>query len=235
MITPSSTESLRRTDRDGDSSPRRIVVAHSEPLLCQTLAAQLASHDEFEVVALLDEPDGLLSTVAESKPDGALVPLADGDFRAQIPLLVEQHPEVAVIGLVPESDGDGAAEALAAGVTAIVPTVVSPASLRSAIAAATDGWMVIPPGEYQGVLTGVAAARSRLAHLDTDAVELLEAVVAGRTIAEVAEDGFVSARTVKRRLAALLADLRCESRTSAVELYGRAVLDGHGSDGDGDA
>jgi two-component system, NarL family, response regulator YdfI len=130
--------------------------------------------------------------------------------------------ETAVVVLSEHLPPGWAAEALRAGVRAILPSEVSPGHLISALQAAVAGLVVLHPSEAESAL----APASQVSHPVADLLEsltrrereVLQMLASGLANKEIAARLSISDHTVKFHVASILGKLGASSRTEAVSL-----------------
>jgi two-component system, NarL family, response regulator YdfI len=130
--------------------------------------------------------------------------------------------ETAVVVLSEHLPPGWAAEALRAGVRAILPSEVSPSHLISPLQAAVAGLVVLHPSEAESAL----APASRVSHPVADLLEsltrrereVLQMLASGLANKEIAARLSISDHTVKFHVASILGKLGASSRTEAVSL-----------------
>jgi DNA-binding NarL/FixJ family response regulator len=130
--------------------------------------------------------------------------------------------ETAVIVLLDHAPAGWVADALRAGVRAILPAAVSADQLAPAIDAAIAGLFIIHPSELTAVLPAASAVSSpmpELAELLTPRErEVLQMLASGLANKEIAAKLSISDHTVKFHVASILGKLGASTRTEAVAL-----------------
>lgn len=107
------------------------------------------------------------------------------------------------------------AEALHAGVRAVLPRELSAAEMVAAVEAAAAGLAAMHPRELEALLPAAPAARPAEA-LSPREVEVLGMLAEGISNKEIAARLGISEHTVKFHVAQILAKLRAGTRTEAV-------------------
>ena len=115
------------------------------------------------------------------------------------------------------------ADALRAGVRALLPRDASPAAILAAVDAAASGMALIDPQELESLLAvaaptqaAEAAASARVASLTPRELEVLRMMADGAANKEIAWKLAISEHTVKFHVASILGKLDAGSRTEAV-------------------
>jgi two-component system, NarL family, response regulator YdfI len=163
-----------------------------------------ASDSRAEVL-LIDAADGnAASAVIET--------LAEADLASEIPTVV----------LVDEPGASEVAQALRAGVRALLPREAPAEQIAAALNAATLGLVTLLPEEIAAVAQVSSAARPDLSEL-TDTLtprerEVLQMLAAGLANKEIATRLNISDHTAKFHVAAILGKLGAATRTEAVTI-----------------
>ena len=153
----------------------------------------------------------LLNGVGESA--GAMIEsLADSDLAAEIPTVV----------LAEATSPAASAQALQAGIRAVLPSEVSTDQLAAALQAAAAGLVVLHPSEIPATFPALAPASQPLAELPEPLTrrerEVLQMLAAGLANKEIAARLNISEHTAKFHVAAILGKLGAATRTEAVAL-----------------
>jgi NarL family two-component system response regulator YdfI len=153
----------------------------------------------------------LLNGVGESA--GAMIEsLADSDLAAEIPTVV----------LTEATSPATSAQALQAGIRAVLPSEISTDQLAAALQAAAAGLVVLHPSEIPVTFPALAPASQPLAELPEPLTrrerEVLQMLAAGLANKEIAARLNISEHTAKFHVAAILGKLGAATRTEAVAL-----------------
>ena len=161
--------------------------------------------------------DALIDAVlidGSSEPAESLVAdLADSGLAAELSVvLLSDHPSPA-----------SSAEALRAGVRAVLPTTSSPDQLLAALQAAVSGLVVLHPSELAAAVPAAGSPVSRpVAELAEPLTrrerEVLQMLAAGLGNKEIAARLNISDHTAKFHVASILGKLGAATRTEAVAL-----------------
>ena len=157
------------------------------------------------------QADVLLVDAAGEPSESIIESLADSDLAAEIPVVVLTEAVAPV----------SSAQALQAGIRAVLPNEVSTDQLAAALQAAAAGLVVLHPSEIP--LAFPAAATSQpLAELPEPLTrrerEVLQMLAAGLANKEIASRLNISDHTAKFHVAAILGKLGAATRTEAVAL-----------------
>jgi two-component system, NarL family, response regulator YdfI len=207
---------------------RAFIVARS-PLARGGLENLLATRG-VSVVGRSASLGSLFEQIVDVEPDVVLVDTSGDDSEALLDALVSSNlaTETTVLLLSDHPRPGWTAEALRAGVRAILPAEVSPDQLAAALEAAMAGLVVINPSEIAVALAAPSAAWSPLAELAEPLTprerEVLEMLASGLVNKEIAAKLSISEHTVKFHVASILGKLGAATRTEAVSLGFRRGL-----------
>jgi NarL family two-component system response regulator YdfI len=168
--------------------------------------------------------ESLFEQIVDVEPDVVLVDASGGNSESALDALFSSNlaAETTVILLIDHSRPSWTAEALRAGVRAILPSEVSPEQFAAALQAAMAGLVVVHPSEIPAALPQASAASSPLAELTepltTREREVLQMLASGLVNKEIAAKLSISEHTVKFHVASILGKLGAATRTEAVSL-----------------
>jgi len=201
---------------------RAFIVAAS-PLARAGLENLLAAR-EVEVVGSVGTLDALAGQLSDAAPDVVLI---DSSGESIEPLL----DSVMASGLVSDVNivllGDGSspatsAEALTAGLRAVLPGDTSPEQLLAALHAAASGLTVLHPAQIKDGFPAASAPQREVGELAEALTrresEVLQMLAAGLGNKEIAARLGISEHTVKFHVASILGKLGAGSRTEAVSI-----------------
>ena len=158
------------------------------------------------------QADVLLVDAAGESPEAIIESLADSDLGAEIPIVV----------LTEAISPAASAQALQAGIRALLPSEISTDQLSAALQAAAAGLVVLHPAEIPATYPAAAPASQPLAELPEPLTrrerEVLQMLAAGLANKEIAARLNISDHTAKFHVAAILGKLGAATRTEAVAL-----------------
>ena len=158
------------------------------------------------------QADVLLVDAAGELPEAIIESLADSDLAAEIPVVV----------LTESAAPAASAQALQAGIRALLPSELSTDQLAAALQAAAAGLVVLHPTEIPAAFPAAAPASQPLAELPEPLTrrerEVLQMLAAGLANKEIAARLHISDHTAKFHVAAILGKLGAATRTEAVAL-----------------
>jgi DNA-binding NarL/FixJ family response regulator len=207
----------------------RVFIVAASPLARGGLENLLATRGA-SVVGRSAGLGSLFEQIVDVEPDVVLVDASGDNAEALLDALVSSNlaAETTVILLSNHPRPGWTAEALRAGVRAILPSEVSPDQLAAALEAAMAGLVVVHPSEIAVALPAPSAALSPLAELAEPLTprerEVLEMLASGLVNKEIAAKLSISEHTVKFHVASILGKLGAATRTEAVSLGFRRGL-----------
>jgi DNA-binding NarL/FixJ family response regulator len=158
------------------------------------------------------QADVLLVDSSGESPEAMIESLADSDLAAEIPIVV----------LSEAASPAASAQALQAGIRAVLPGEISTDQLAAALQAAASGLVVLHPAEILAAFPAAAPASQPLAELPEPLTrrerEVLQMLAAGLANKEIAARLNISDHTAKFHVAAILGKLGAATRTEAVTL-----------------
>ena len=206
---------LTASERDGDHRhvPRpgaeairgaartvvRIVLADDHAVVRGALRRVLEANEGFEVVAEAGDVDMALRKVRGYKPHVLVldVSMPGGSSLGAIPSFLEASPDTAIVVLTMEDSPQFARAALRAGALAFVLKEAADTELEEAIHAALAGHPYLNPRLGARVATEPEPATGAPDGLSHRELEVLRLLALGHTNAEIANDLFLSMRTVE--------------------------------------
>lgn len=217
------------------SRPVRIVVVNEQDLFVRGIGMLLESlFGRFiEVVATADDPQRAWKAVERQEPDLVLVDVSEPTGAGFARRLRHDQPEVQILALADEPS-EAWRELVAGGLDGVLPRSISPEELIGPLLCVAEGLKVLPPEAVRALSARVAPEHvDLLDELDRDELQLWAWIAEGKQDNQIAEELYVSPRTVKRRTGALLRRLGVGRRVEAAELAGRlGVLAKVASDGE---
>jgi two-component system, NarL family, response regulator YdfI len=157
----------------------------------------------------------------ESRPDVALVDLAEPDPQVAVTSLALQQSGAAVVVLVDDPSQNWTKQTLRAGVLGILARNSASAEIHSAIHAARRGLLLLEPEFIRGFVTTSSRPAADtdfeiMEELTDREIEVLRMLAEGFSNKEIASRLGISDHTVKFHISSILAKLGASSRTEAV-------------------
>jgi two-component system, NarL family, response regulator NreC len=192
-----------------------IVLADDHAVVRSALRLLLEAEDDFEVIAEAGDVDRALSSVRGHRPDVLILDLnmPGGPSLPAVPALRRDVPETAIVVLTMQSEPAYAREAMQNGVLGYVLKEAVETELVTAVRLAADGKTYLQP-ELGAKLA--AEAGETPDGLSEREVEILRLIALGHTNSEIAEQLFLSVRTVESHRAHIQQKLRLTKRSELV-------------------
>lgn len=205
---------------EAESEQVRIAIADDHTVVRSGLRLLLEAEEGFVVVGEAGDVAGAVHCCERDRPDVLLLDLAmpGGSSLEALPQLVERFPDVVIAILTMEEQPAFAREALRRGARAYVLKESAPEDLVRAVRAVVAGRTYLTPSlAAQLALEDVAGGGGDgVGDLTPREAEILRLIVLGHTNSEVAEQLFLSVRTVESHRASMQQKLSCHSRAELV-------------------
>jgi NarL family two-component system response regulator YdfI len=194
----------------------RLLIAASSAIVRAGLESVGASGSGMEVVGASDL-DGLGAAIERHQPD---VVLASGESHHDEPpedliALAARDDAPAIMVLAPDLQPTWTAEALRAGIRAVLPGDLGPREILAAIEAVAAGLIVLHPQDLPVLASerALPLAQQTLSPREIQVLSMLAEGVGNKTIAWKLG---ISEHTVKFHVASIMTKLNAGSRTEAV-------------------
>jgi two-component system response regulator NreC len=196
--------------------PLQVVIADDHSVVRRGLRQVLEAEAGVEVVAEAEDLDGARRYVRGHRPDVLVLDLnmPGGSTLAAIPELREEFPDTQIVILTMQDEPAYAREALSAGVLGYVLKEAADDELVEAVRRAAAGDTYLNP--RLGARVAAAPPPGPPDGLSVREVEVLRMIALGHTNAEIAQDLYLSVRTVETHRAHIQQKLRLGSRSELV-------------------
>jgi DNA-binding NarL/FixJ family response regulator len=201
----------------------RIVIADDHPLFRDGLRGLLDSVPDTEVVGEATTGDEVIARAAELQPDVVLMdikmPGLNGiDATREI---VRVSPHVGVLVVTMYEDDESVFSAMRAGARGYVLKGASQSEMLRAIRAVANGEVIFGPAVAQRVVHFLAAPPPTVPtrvfpKLTERESEVLVLVTRGKTNEEIADELFLSLKTVRNHVSNIFSKLQVADRAQAV-------------------
>jgi two-component system response regulator NreC len=200
----------------------RIDLADDHAVVRSGLRFVLEHEDEMEVIAEAGDLAETLRKVRAIRPDVLVLDLNMGPESSlpSIPALREDVPDTAIVVLTMQNEPGFAREALQAGAAGYVLKEAADDELVEAVRAAARGETYLNPKLGARLAAEPPAPTGPADDLSEREVEVLRLIALGNTNAEIAEQLFLSVRTVESHRAHIQRKL---GRTTRAELVSYAL------------
>jgi DNA-binding NarL/FixJ family response regulator len=206
----------------------RIVVADDHTLVRQSVIKALRTEPDVEVVGEAADGAAALIAVERYAPDLLVLDIAmpgmDGLTLAE--QLRVSHPRIRVLFLSMHDDDTSLQRAVSLGASGFVSKSASIEELLEALRAVRDGGSYLSSNVASRVMD-LAAGRSSTSAIGLTGREreILELLTSGRRPGDIADDLFLSVKTVKNHLTSVYQKLGVETGAQAVaEAYQRGLV-----------
>jgi NarL family two-component system response regulator YdfI len=201
----------------------RVFIVAASPLARTGLQSLFGDRD-VKVVGSIANFEALVAQWPDVEADIILVEASGEQFEGVIDSLAASQlaSEANIVILSDHSEPRWLAEALRAGVRAVLPTDIAADQLIAALNAAATGLIVMHPAEVDAAFPAVEPASRPLAELAEPLTpresEVLQMLASGLANKEIAARLTISEHTVKFHVASILGKIGAGSRTEAVSL-----------------
>ncbi len=202
----------------------KIVLADDHAVVRSALRLLLDAEDDLEVVAEAGDIVSAVRYVRGHKPDVLILDLnmPGGPSIAAVPELRDASPETGIVVLTMENDPAYAREALQTGVLGYVLKEAVDKELVNAVQLAAAGRTYLQPELGARLAADPAEDADDLSERELDVLRL---IALGHTNVEIAENLFLSVRTVESHRANIQQKLQVTKRSELVNhAIGRGLL-----------
>lgn len=208
-------DAVANEDDNRPASTIRVVIADDHALIRSGLRRVLGSAEGFEVVAEAADLAGARRYVRGHHPNVLVldVNLPDGLGLDAIPEIRAECPDTQIVVLTMEDEPAYARRALRAGALGFVLKEAAASELVEAVRRASVGDVYLNPRLGARVASESPGPPDGLSERE---VEVLRMVALGYTNVEIAEQLYVSVRTVESHRAHIHQKLRLDSRSDLV-------------------
>ena len=212
----SAEESDTEAPLPGDASSIRIVLADDHQVVRRGLQLLLDGEPDFEVVAEAGDVDAARRYVIGYHPNVLVLDLnmPGGSVLEAIPELRKRSPETQIVVLTMQEEPAFAREALGAGALAYVLKEAADSELVEAVRRAAVGEIYLNP--RLGARIAAEPPPGPPDDLTEREVDVLRRIALGYTNAEIAEQLYLSVRTVETHRQHIQQKLRLTTRAELV-------------------
>jgi NarL family two-component system response regulator LiaR len=198
----------------------KVLIVDDHQVVRQGLRTFLELHDDISVIGEADDGIKAVEMVSQLQPDVVLMDLVmphmDGITATQ--MIHASGSPTKIIALTSFSEDDKVFPAIQAGATSYLLKDVSPDDLVDAIRAVHHGEARLHPDITRKLMEHVSQVRSLpqeipLEELTKRELEVIRLVAMGRNNREIAQELFISEKTVKTHISNILGKLNLEHRT----------------------
>lgn len=193
-----------------------IVLADDHTVVRSALRLLLEAESDFEVVAEAGTADDAIRYVRGHRPDVMILDLnmPGRPSLEAIPEILEVSPETSIVILTMRNEPAFARQALGAGVRGYVLKDAADAELVQAVRSAAAGETYLQPS--LGARLAAENGSRRGGGLSDRETEIIKLIALGHTNAEIADQLFLSIRTVESHRANIQSKLKLNGRSELV-------------------
>jgi len=208
--------------------PVKVLVADDHPLMREGLVRVMRIDSSIEVVGEAADGEAVVKKAGELQPDVVVMDLhmpRMGGLEATR-AIKKLYPRIKIIALTVEDSEQRVIEVIKAGAEGYVLKDIHPDALASTIRAVHAGETVIHPGIAAVLFRkpghAIETAATRLeggpgenTRLTPREIQVLEYLAMGVHNKEIADNLFISEKTVKNHITSIFRKLQVEDRTQA--------------------
>jgi two-component system, NarL family, response regulator NreC len=193
----------------------KIVLAEDHGVVRSALRMLLDAEEDLQVVAEAGDVESTVRFVGGHKPDVLILDLnmPGGPSLRAVPEMLEASPETRIVVLTMQSDPVFAREAMQAGVRGYILKDAADSELVKAVRLAAQGNIYLQPELGARLAAEPTGPPDDLSERE---VEILRLIALGHTNGEIAEDLYLSVRTVESHRSHIQQKLRMSKRSELV-------------------
>lgn len=203
-------------------NPIRVVVVEDHPLYRHGLCAMLAATPDMTVIGEIGDGNQAPALVQELQPDVVLmdVQLPGQSGIAATRIITANSPQVRVLILSLFQDDDSVFAALRAGARGYILKDADEEDVIRAIRAIAAGESLFGPEIATRLLTWFSQSRweasTAFPQLTSRERQILDLIATGMSNAAIADELFVSAKTIANSVSSIFAKLQVSDRSEAI-------------------
>ncbi len=207
----------------------RIIIADDHLLIAETWASLINMDPNFEVVKVYDNTKTLIDEITEVKPDVAILDININPFSGieATKMIKKLAPGTRIIGVSMHNQPSFAKKMMRNGAMGYVTKNSSKQEMYDAIKSVMEGQKYIC-AEIQKNITNqmlVDEDDNKLSTLTEREIEIIKLIKNGMTNKEIAEQLFLSPRTVETHRARILKKLDLKNSLSLIKYINDSFMD----------
>jgi two-component system response regulator DevR len=218
-----------------EARPLRLLVVDDHEVVRQGLVSLLDRREHFQVVAEAGTAAEAVEMARKFEPDLVVmdVRLPDGSGIEACREIRAEFPATRVVILTSYPDEEAVLSAIIAGASGYLLKQIRSRDLVSALESVGRGESLLDPAVTEKVLDRVRRIATgtytdEMAQLTQQEQKILLLVAEGKTNKEIAQEVFLSDKTVKNYVSSILSKLNLERRAQAAAFVARHRLKGGG-------
>ncbi len=216
-----------------ESRPLRLLVVDDHEVVRQGLVSLLERREHFQVVAEAGTAAEAVEMARKFEPDLVVmdVRLPDGSGIEACREIRQEFPHMRVVILTSYPDEEAVLSAIIAGASGYLLKQIRGRDLIAALESVGRGESLLDPAVTEKVLDRVRRIATgtytdEMAQLTQQEQKILLLVAEGKTNKEIAQEVFLSDKTVKNYVSSILSKLNLERRAQAAAFVARHRLKG---------
>ncbi len=212
----------------------KILLVDDHEVVRLGLRTLISRHAQFEVVAEADNAADAVNKTQEFSPDVVVMDIRlPGKSGIEAPRdILSLRPETKVIMLTSYAEEDLLFEAISAGASGYVLKQIGSGELIQALERIGRGEALLDPTLTQRVFDRVREASRKaeeeaFSPLTNQEVKILALIAKGKTNKEIAEDIFLSEKTVRNYVSSIFSKLGLSTRAEAAAYAVRHKIENH--------
>lgn len=206
----------------------RVVVVDDHPLVRQSVGRIVSSTDGFELVGEAATAEEGVAVIERTQPDLVLLDVAmpDMDGIDLTGRLKAENADLRIVLLTMHEDDGSLRRAMSVGADGYVPKTVSTEEVIQAMQVVAGGGSYLSPGIARRMMD-LASGRGidPAVTLTERELEILRLLAVGNRSQEIADELYLSVKTVKNHLTSIYAKLNVETAAQAVgEAYRLGIV-----------
>ncbi len=205
----------------------RLMIVDDHDVVREGLRALIQKRTEFALVAEADSVAAAVKEARRSAPDVVImdVRLPDGSGVEACREIRAQRPETKVLMLTSYADEEAVLSSIMAGASGYLLKQTRSQELLRALERVARGESLLDPTVTSRILerlrSGAGAKDDELALLSEQEQKILDLIADGKTNKEIAQEVFLSDKTVKNYVSSILSKLNLRRRSEAAAFIAR--------------